>query len=275
MSLWILHQKLPTKSPLIIAHRAGAANAPENTLAALKRTINDGIADTAEIDVTMTADSVLVIAHDKDLMKQAQAPAIIRETPYAELKNIDIGSFFSPEFKGEHLEKLSSFLLMAENRIPLIIEFKHGKDTNLVETTIKLIKELGMEKNVTLMSLEINEVRTIQQLAPEIKTGYFASIEIGDLRKLNVDIIGAKDSMITHEFIKDIQEKGIKVYAWTVDDPIRILKLIEFGVDGIITNDPNAANKILHKYKTLTPDQRILLRFTDFWDVLRQNWNNT
>ncbi len=270
LSAWFMHGDVPVTVPIIIAHRAGAADAPENTLAALKRVIKDDVADMVEIDVAMTLDGELVIAHDKDLMRQGNDPRIIAETTYDDLRKVDIGRVFGPEFEGEHLERLENFLEMARDEIPMIVEFKHGKNTNLAEKTVQLIKKLEMEEEIILMSLELCEVRRVQELAPDIKVGYFASIEVGDLRKLDVDILGAKDGMCKPDFVRDIQEQGCKVYSWTIDEPARVMELIEIGVDGIITNDPKVVADVIRRFKKLTPQERILLRFRDFWHVLKR-----
>ena len=271
MSIWILRQNVPTKIPLVIAHRAGAANAPENTLAALQRVIREKKADMAEIDVSMTADGVLIIEHDTDLMKQAQDPRMIIETKYRDIKDVDIGSFYSSEYAGEHLGKLREFLDMAHGKIPLIVEFKHQPGSNLVDSVVATVREADMQDEVILMSLNIDEVRRVQKLAPDIRVGYFVSVEVGDLRLLDVDVIGAKDGMVDHLFVKEMQDKGIKVYVWTVDDPVRILELALFGVDGIITNNPNSTKAILKRLAALTPEQRLLLRFRKVRDILRKN----
>jgi glycerophosphoryl diester phosphodiesterase len=271
ISTWIIQRKSSAKVPLIIAHRAGAADAPENTTVALKRVLKDGIANMAEIDVTLTSDGLPVIAHDKDLMRQAGDPRIIAETKFTDLQRADIGSYFSPKFKGLHIEPLEDFLKTAKDRIPLIVEFKHGKNTNLVERVIKVIQKYDMQDGVTLMSLELDEVRQVQNLAPKIKVGYFASIEVGDLRKLDVNVLGIKDHMAKASLVNDVRNHGTKVYVWTIDDPQRVMELIELGVDGIITNNPAMVAEVIKHFNALTPEQRILLRFRDFWNILGHN----
>ena len=270
LGAFVMQRDVPVNLPLIIAHRAGAADAPENTLVALKRVIKDGVANIAEIDVTLTLDGELVIAHDKDLMRQSNDPRIIAETIYEDFSTVDIGGWFGPEFKGLHLSRLEEFLTVADENIPMIVEFKHGKDTNLVEKTVKLVQRLEMEDKVILMSLELYEVRKVQELAPDIKVGYFASVEVGDLRKLDdVDIMAVKDHIAKPEFVRDIHEQGGELYVWTIDDKMRVMELIEMGVDGIITNDPSLVADIIRRFKAFTPEQRVLLRFRAFWEVLR------
>jgi glycerophosphoryl diester phosphodiesterase len=267
LSLWFFGQEISEKRPLVIAHRAGAADAPENSLSAMRKVLNDGAADIVEIDVTLTRDGELVVAHDRDLMKQAEDPRVIAETDFADLVNVDIGRMFDPDFEGERLGRLDDFLGLAEGRLPMIIEFKHGDGTNLVEKAIAAVRVRGMEDEVIFMSLELDEVRKVQQLAPEIRVGYFASVEMGDLTELNVTCLGAKDRMVEKRFVADVQEKGMQIYSWTVDDPLRMVELIEAGVDGIITNDPVLAAKVIDKVYDLSPPTRVLLRFRRFWGV--------
>ena len=269
LGAFVMQRDVPVNLPLIIAHRAGAADAPENTLVALERVIKDGVADIAEIDVTLTLDGELVIAHDKDLMRLANDPRIIADTTYDDIRTVDIGEWFGLDFKGLHLGRLEEFLKVAHGEIPMIVEFKHGKDTNLVEKTVELVQELGMEDKVILMSLELDEVRKVQELAADIKVGYFASVEVGDLRKLDVDILAVKDHIAKTEFVRDIHEQGGEIYVWTIDDKMRVMELIEMGVDGIITNDPDLVADVVHRFKALTPEQRVLLRYRAFWDILR------
>ncbi len=267
MSSWMFNHKIPVKLPQIIAHRAGPADAPENSLSGLKKVLKDDFADIVEIDVTLSLDGELVVAHDKDLMKQAGDPSIIRETNFDDLQKIDIGKMYGTDFKLERLGRLDDFLIKVKGRMPIIIEFKHGQDSDLVEKTIEAVREREMQQEVILMSLELEEVRKVQELAPEIRVGYFASVEMGDLTELNVYCIGAKDWMCNPKFIRDVQEQGMLIYSWTVDDTLRMVELIEAGIDGIITNDPVLAAEVLKKVDSISPATLMLLRFRKFWGV--------
>ena len=266
----LLDKEIPLKIPLIIAHRAGPVYAPENTLAGLDRVLKDGFSDFVEIDVELTKDGVVVCAHDKDLMKLADSDSVINETNYEDLLKIDIGKKFGVEFEGERLGRLDEFLDRTRDRVQLMVEFKYVEDSTLIEDTIELIRERHMEDQVVLMSLELTDVRTAQTLAPDIKVGYFATLETGDLAQLEVDFIGVKDWLAQPELIKEIQEKNIPIYSWTVNEPLRMVELIEAGIDGIITNDPPLAHKVVDKAKSLSSDQRILLKFRPFWKVLKR-----
>ena len=267
-SVWMLrHAPDKSAAPLIIAHRAGTMSAPENTLAALEKTIREGVSDYAEIDVQLTLDEVVVVAHDKDLMKVSNDPRVIRETNFSELSEVDIGRAFGPEFAGQRLSTLADFLRAGTGRISFVIEFKQSEGTDLVEKTISTVKQLEMQDAVVLMSLDLNDIRRAQQLTTAIPISYLAVTEVGDLTQLDVDFIGIRDKNITAKRIRAIQAQGIPVYAWTVDEGERILELIEMGIDGIITNDPVRAAAISKRYQTLNPAQRTLLTYRRFWGI--------
>jgi len=267
-SAWLLNKQVPQGVPIVVAHRAGAALAPENSLAAMRRTLDDGVTDIVEVDVTLTGDGELVVAHDRDLMKQAGDRRVIGETSFADLQTADIGIGFGPDFAGERLAPLSGFLELASDRVPLILEFKHGSGTPLVEKTVEAVRRHGMAEQVILMSLELDEVRMVEKLAPDIRVGYFASVEMGDVSRVGVDVLGAKESMVNAAFMKRAREEGMAVYVWTVDDRLRMLELIEAGVDGIITNDPLLAADLIRRVEVLPPSLRMLLQFRGFWEIL-------
>ncbi len=270
LSQWFLKQDIPHNPPQVIAHRAGAAHAPENSISGIKQLLNDGVSDWVEIDVQATADGVLVVAHDKDLMKSAEDPRIIGESTYKELRRIDIGNTFDRKFKGERLRPLDDFLKKCDDKLPMMIEFKFSERTNLVEQTIALIRKREMTEQVILMSLELEDVRRVQELAPEIRNGYFVSVEMGNLCNLDVDVIALKDGVVTPEMIETLHALEIDVYVWTVDDPRRMIELMALGVDGLITNDPVLCADIVRRYSKLTAEQRVLIRFRSFWRILKQ-----
>ncbi len=270
VSHWYLRPSSVPSNPLVIAHRAGAASAPENTLAALRHTLREGAADVIEIDTQLTRDHVLVVAHDRDLMKQADDPRVIAETDYRDLKRSDIGIGFSKKFKGEHLRPLKDFLKKSDGKRPVIVEFKFGSETDLVDRTVALIRELDLEDQTLLMSLDLEDVRRAQLLAPDIKVGYFVSVEVGDLTALDVDVIGLKHGLAERKLIEELHEHDMLVVAWTVDDPRRIAELVELGIDGIITNDPARCAEVIQRYRALSHEERALLHFGSFWQILRR-----
>ena len=271
LSGYFLNKHSPNKRPLIIAHRTGAAYAPENSLVGLDIVIEQGVSDFFEIDVQLTKDKKLVVTHDKDLMKTGLDPQKIEDSKYRHLKKVDIGETTDEEFEGEKLKLLKHFLKKArKHEIPMIIEFKGKENTELIGRTIEEVKEYKMEEQVILMSLELADVHTIKKLAPNMAVGYFASVELGDLTRLEVDVLALKDWLNKPALVRKIQGLGMEVYPWTIDDPGRILELIEIGVDGIITNDPVLAHQVIERYWDVDPRKRLLFQFRQFWKLFDQ-----
>ena len=267
LSWWLLrHQNLPAKAPEIIAHRAGALYAPENTLAALEIAVRQK-ADSAEIDVQRTLDGTVVVVHDQDLMKLARDPRRIGQTTYQDLSQVDIGSLFHPDFKRERIARLSDFLSAAAGKIRLLIELKYyGEDNLLAGETFELIRQAGMEKEVQIMSLELKAVRQIQRLAPQIAAGYVFAAGLGNLARLDVGFLAVPTGQATSKLMRKAHEKSLLVYAWTVNDVDGILDLMEIGIDGLITDDPALAFKAIKDIRRLSPMERLVLRFRHLWD---------
>ena len=266
VNAWLLSQKSQGKVPLVIAHRAGALHAPENSLAALEIAIRQE-ADYAEIDVQRSRDGVVVVIHDADLMKMAREPIKIRETDFADLAKVDIGREFHPDFTGESLARLSDFLQKASGKIKLMIELKYyGKDPELAKETIHTVREAGMAEKVALMSLEISSVRQMQQLAPDMPVGYLSAVGLGRLTRLDVDFLAVSAKEAKSAFLRSAEKKNLPVYVWTVNDIDTMLAMLELGVDGLITDDPALAAEIIDWVTELLPTERLMLRFRHLWD---------
>ena len=117
----------------VTAHRGSSHRAPENTLGAIQQAIDDG-ADFAEIDVQTTADGLVVVIHDADLMRLASVNRRIQDIQYEELREIDIGSWFSSDFRKERTPTLEEAINLARGRIRLNIELKYNRpDPELVK----------------------------------------------------------------------------------------------------------------------------------------------
>jgi glycerophosphoryl diester phosphodiesterase len=267
VSVWQLRHKPPDIVPLIIAHRAGALHAPENTLAALELAIRQG-ADYAEIDVQRTLDGVVVVVHDADLMKLARDPRRISQTNYTELAQVDIGKLFNPAFTGERVAKLSDFLEKAKGRIKLMIELKYyGQDPELAKETLRLVRESGMEQEVAVISLNLDALRQAQRLAPNIPMGYLSSVSIGNLIRLDVDFLAVSGNTATSTLIRQARKRDQPVYAWTINDADGMVGLIVLGIGGLITDDPALANLVIQQVQTLLPIERLLLKFRHLLDI--------
>lgn len=261
-----LFVSLPTPhQPIVTAHRAGARFAPENTLAALEQAIA-ARADFAEIDVQRTADGQVAVIHDSDLMRVGGDPRKISEHNFAELAAVDIGSYLDPQFADQRLATLGDFLDAASGRIRFNIELKYyGRDAELVPEVLRLVHEHGMDDQVVLMSLDLDALRQVQRLAPSAEVGYLSSVSVGELSDLEVDFLAISQARVSRPLLRSARRQGVEVHAWTVNDAVAMLDLLELGIDGLITDDPALTALTVKQYQELSAAERLLLRFRDLW----------
>lgn len=243
----------------IFAHRGAAGAAPENTLASFKQAITDG-ADWIELDVQESKDGEVVVIHDSDVMKLARVSPKIWESNLADLQKIDIGSWFDPKFKGEKIPTFKEVLQMAKGKIKVLIELKYyGHDVALEKKVVEIVESLGMSKEVAAMSLKPAQVEKIKSLRPEWKSGILLSKVVGDVSKMDVDFLAVNLGMMHPSLIKTTHKAGKKLYVWTADDPLVMFKMLTLGVDGLITNEPALARKVMEERKDLNPVERLVL----------------
>lgn len=237
----------------IIAHRGASGAAPENTMAAFERAIIDG-ADWIELDVQENADGTVVVAHDSDFMKVSHVGTKVWNATDDDLAAIDIGSFFSPEFSDQRVPTLRHVLERARGAIGVVIELKYyGHDQQLESRVVDIVEETAMESAIKLMSLNRNGLRKAAELRPDWTRGLLATVSLGDLTNLDVDFLALKAAAATRHQIARAHARGMKVYVWTIDDPIQMSVMLSRGADGIITDEPALARRILALREQLSP----------------------
>jgi glycerophosphoryl diester phosphodiesterase len=244
---------------VVIAHRGAAASAPENTMAAVEKALEQG-ADFVEIDVQETADGEVVVAHDSDFMKVAKVPTKVWEATWADLQEIDIGSWFAPEYAGERVPRLSDVLARAKGRGRVTIELKYyGHDRQLEQRVIDQVVGMDAIEDVIVMSLSYEGVQKFRRLRPGWTVGLLAAKAIGDLTTLDADFLAVNTGIATRAFVRRAHARGKEVFVWTVDDPVRMFQLMNLGVDGIITNRPDLAREVLARRAKLSSLERLLV----------------
>jgi glycerophosphoryl diester phosphodiesterase len=249
---------------LVTAHRGSSRAAPENTLSAVQKAIDDG-ADYAEIDVQETADGVVVVLHDTDLMRMTGVPKKIWEIRYEELRSLDAGSWFSEEFKGERIPTLEEVITLAGDDIKLNIELKfNGREENLVERTLDVIRENDFESRSIITSLSYVGIREAKRQNPALKVGHIVYQSLGNLARTEADFLSVSRQLATRNLIASAQSKGKQVHVWTINDPRQMSLMIDRGVDNIITDLPGELVALLEERSHLTVVERFLLRVRAF-----------
>lgn len=247
----------------IIAHRGAAAIRPENTLASIEKALEDK-ADWVEIDVQETADGEVIVAHDSDFMKLAGVNLKTWNATMDDIARIDIGSWFDPAWSNERTPTLRQVLDKARGRGKVIIELKYyGHDVKLEQRVAAIVDSTGMAANIAVMSLKAKGIDKMHALRPDWHYGILAAKAIGNLAALNVQFLAVNTGQVSTRLIKQAHAQGKQVYAWTVDDPLMMSRMISMGIDGLITNDPALARHVMDARNGIETYQRLMLWLVD------------
>lgn len=243
----------------IIGHRGAAGARPENTMASIELAIEDG-ADWVEIDVQETAEGEIAVMHDSDFMKLALTDIKIWDATAEDLARIDIGSWFDPVYADERTPMLRDVLATAKGRSKVLIELKYyGHDVDLENRVIALVEEAGMADQIAMMSLKYPAVLKMQKLRPSWRTGVLAATAVGDLAGLQGDFIAVNAGIANAALVNGVHSAGKDLYVWTVNDPLEMSRMISKGVDGLITDEPALARKVLAIRAELSTPERLVL----------------
>lgn len=229
----------------IIAHRAGAALGPENTLAALEHSIAAG-AEMAEIDVRLTRDEVLAAVHDENLSRTTGIDKGISETLWTELEAVEAGAWFSPQFAGEPVPTLSDFLTAAKGRIRLMVEIKSAPNAKAAAVqALEAIRAADMTSGCILGCGDAEVLRLSKALAPELETVYIGAVEDPSMFSLPwADSFSLPLKGLTPALVRQCQAHGKPVWVWTVNTRPEMEAALACGADGLVTNDPVLARRL-------------------------------
>jgi glycerophosphoryl diester phosphodiesterase len=245
--------------PLIIAHRGASALAPENTLAAFRKAIEDG-ADGIEFDVRIAKDGVPVVFHDSTLRRMVKKEGRTSHFTSEELQTLDVGAWFNGKnplradgkFLGETvptLENLFAFLKGYQGRLYLEMKGSLAEIYALAEVVAKSIRQTDFLPQIIVKSFKLEAIEKVKTLLPEVYTAaLFAPKILTILRKQSRLIERAKDcnanelslhySLATEKLVRKARTEGMPTAIWTADHPIWVRRALEIGIHAIITNNP-------------------------------------
>ena len=235
----------------ISSHRGNSHIAPENTLPALESAILAN-SDYAEIDVWQSKDGTLVLLHDQNLKRTAGVSSFIWELTDAQLNELDVGSWFSPDYLNTKIPTLEETLIYCKDRIMLNIEIKTSSDTpSFEEQLVALIEEYGYEYQCIVSSTNYNSLKKIKELNDEIRTGLILSAVYGKFYdKDYVDFFSIRHNFVNETVVANIHRAGKEVHVWTVNKVRDMERMKSLNVDSIITDNPSLAREILYRDNT-------------------------
>jgi glycerophosphoryl diester phosphodiesterase len=241
-----------------IAHRGASGDAPENTMAAFRLAVEIG-ARCIETDLRITKDGRVVAMHDSSLLRTAGLPRRVSSKTAKEIHQLSAGRWFAPrgrKFRRERVPSLQEILRFGgAKQVTLYLELKNLPERGLEEAVVAAIQSAKAKRRVVVISFHDAALRKVKELDPAIAIGLLDKEVPREviLRALAIGAaqILAKDDRLTPKLISEIRDGGLKVIAWTVNDPKRMRDLIRAGIDGIITDYPGRLEQVIAEIETL------------------------
>jgi glycerophosphoryl diester phosphodiesterase len=220
-----------------IAHRGASGHAPENTLLAFAKALELG-ADGIELDVRITLDGSLVVYHDESLERLTGHHRLVTQMTYNEL----LGHRLRQE---QHIPTLDETLSFLNDRCLLNVEIKASSAALAVVDllTLQINKGLWRASNLLVSSFDTNVLAQIAKLSPGISLGVITSDDfegaISFATKIKASSVHPHYSLINDALVAKAHANRLKVFAWTVNDPLEIARLKNLSVDAVITDYPD------------------------------------
>ncbi|MCX5398192.1 glycerophosphodiester phosphodiesterase [Streptomyces sp. NBC_00102] len=259
----------PSSTPPIqvVAHRGASDDAPEHTLAAYRKAIEDG-ADALECDVRLTADGQLVCVHDRRVNRTSNGRGAVSALELSELAALDFGSWKdreeSPDWDPvageltsvltlERLLELVTEVRAAGRPVQLAIETKHPTRWagQVEERLLRLLNEFGLDappaegpSAVRVMSFSARSLHRVRTAAPTLPTVYLMQFLTPRLRDgrlpAGARIAGPGLRIVRNhpDYVRRLHKAGHQVHVWTVNEPEDVALCAELGIEAIITNRP-------------------------------------
>jgi glycerophosphoryl diester phosphodiesterase len=252
------HPILVRNRPLVIAHRGGAALAPENTLAAFDRAVALGV-DACELDVHLSRDGQVVLCHDRTLDRTTDGTGPVSSLTAGELARLDAGHRFGERDgypfrgKGIHVPRLREVLERYPS-LPLIVELK-GRDPDLARAAVADVRRAAALGRVCFGGFADVTLHAARACGADVLTSgatddirwarYRAWFGLSPLRPqfraLQLPERYGPRRVVTRRFVRAVQRGGLVIQIWTVNDPADMRRLLAWGVNGLISDRPDLA----------------------------------
>ena len=250
---------------LVVAHRGGAALAPENTLSAFENALKIGV-DMVECDVHLSKDGELVVMHDPDVSRTTNDTGQISQMTLAEIKKLNAAAkFTSGTWAAQPPPTLGELLDLVKGKAGIQIEIKlaagNARYPGIEKKVADALAAHGMMDKAIVISFDFPTLKDIKSFDARIKTGALVNAqwmmarmtkspgEIVDevIQSTGADYFMPTSGSVTEALVKATHAKGLKMGVWTVDATAEMKRLAGWGVDGITSNKPDELKRMLGK----------------------------
>jgi len=244
-----------TATTAVTAHRGASIHAPENTMAAFRAAMEAG-ATYAELDVQHSRDGQIIVLHDGDFMRVAGDPRKLREVTVADLAAIDIGQKYDAAFVGERAPTLAEVIALVRGTMKLNIELKYNvADAELAPAVIALLRREDFLDQAVITSLDYAALQQVESIEPTLRTGHIVTAAVGDVVRTEADFLSLSSAKATRALVRRAHAAGKEVHVWTVNKPEVMLRMIERGVDNVITDDPALFVRVMRERNALSTSE--------------------
>lgn len=251
--------------PVVVAHRGSSGVVPENTVAAIRQAHRHS-SDVVENDIQRTSDDELVIMHDVSLARTTdveqvfpdRAPWNVGDFTLAEIKRLDAGSWFAPEFAGERVPTLAEWATAVGSRARMLLEPKSpelypgiAEDLDHEIRTTPALRAAARAGRLVVQSFNHEWLRGYQALAPDVPVGllFGAKPTAADIAAAATwaDQVNPALGVIDEATVDLVHTHGLEIHVWTVNDGQGMRRAHNWDVDGIITNYPQVLVDIIRR----------------------------
>ncbi len=243
----------PIPSAPCVAHRGFSSIAPENTISSALKAIEVG-AQGSEFDVYSTTDGVLFLNHDGNLKRTTGVDIACSAVDFPTLAKLDFGSYKGEQFKGEHVatydEALKTF--KGTNTRPVVEIKANGFEDKIVA----YLQKYDLVETAIVIDFSAARLKKIRTLEPNLCCAWLVSFKVAEetpesmakkiietCKEINTNVVDVEYHAVSPEFLKILDDAGITVMCWTVDNDDDIRNLVKMGVKSITTNRPDAVLK--------------------------------
>jgi glycerophosphoryl diester phosphodiesterase len=226
---------------LTIAHRGASGYAPENTLAAYRRAVAQGVTF-IETDLHLTRDAHFVALHDETVNRTTNGQGPIQRMTLLEARRLDAGSWFGSEFILDFAKK---------HDVVFYLELKSDGFWGGDHALISALRDSGEIPRVIVMAFDASILEGLRKIEPTLMTAllYDGTIENPLEKALSIGArqIAVKGDLMTPNFLSEAHKKDIQLVCWTINQPAHMRLLAAAGVDGIMSDYPDRLLAALKK----------------------------
>ncbi len=231
-------------SPWVIGHRGASGHAPENTMASFRRAVELG-ATFIETDLRLSHDARFVAIHDATLDRTTNGRGLVRDFTLEQLRQLDAGSWFAPEFAGERVPTIEEILVFArETDVVFYLEIKHEGTWGVHHAMASALRAADeAAAHCVVISFDARTLENLRRLDTTLMMGLLFEKAMPDAiakaQKIGARQILPRADLVTREMVEEAHRADMQLATWTVNENTEMRAMIAMGVNGIMTNYPD------------------------------------